>query len=58
MELTEAGREVLARATHVAMATEQQICQGFAFDQREQLISMLETVAANLGLAKGVHPAD
>jgi hypothetical protein len=26
------------------------------FDQREQLISMLEAVAANLGLAKGVHP--
>jgi len=58
VELTGAGREVLARATHLAMAPEQQICRGFDIDQREHLISMLEIVAANLGLAKGVHPAD
>ncbi len=56
VELTEPGRELLARAVRVAMATEQQICQGFDFDQRERLISMLKTVAANLGLAEGVHP--
>lgn len=56
VELTEAGREVLARAMHVAMATEQRICEGFDFDQRELLISMLQVVAANLGLAPGVHP--
>ena len=56
VELTEAGRELLARAMHLAMATEQQICQGFDVDQREHLISMLEIVAANLELAKGVHP--
>ena len=56
VELTEAGREVLGRAVRVAMATEQLICQGFDLDQREHLISMLQTVAANLGLAEGVHP--
>ena len=56
VELTEEGREVLAQAMHLAMATEQQICEGFDFDQRELLISMLQVVAANLGLAPGVHP--
>lgn len=56
VELTGAGRAVLARAVGLAMATEQLLCRGFDFDQRELLISMLETVAANLGLAKGIHP--
>jgi len=56
VELTEEGREVLAQAMHLAMATEQQICGGFDFDQRELLISLLQVVGANLGLAPGVHP--
>jgi DNA-binding MarR family transcriptional regulator len=56
VELTEAGRALLAKAVHLALATELQICQSFDFDQRELLISMLQTVAANLGLAQGVHP--
>jgi DNA-binding MarR family transcriptional regulator len=56
VELTEAGREVLAQAMHLAMATERRICHSFDFDQRELLIAMLQTVAANLGVAQGVHP--
>jgi hypothetical protein len=41
---------------HLAMATERRICHSFDFDQRELLIAMLETVAANLGLVQGAHP--
>jgi DNA-binding MarR family transcriptional regulator len=56
VDLTEAGRAILAEAMHLAMATELQVCEGFDFDRRELLISLLQTVAANLGLAQGVHP--
>jgi len=54
--LTEAGRAVLVRATEVAIATEQAICCGLSEAERETLIELLLHVAANLGLAEGVHP--
>jgi DNA-binding MarR family transcriptional regulator len=54
--LTEAARAVLVRATEVAIATEQAICRGLSEQEREALIELLLRVAANLGLAEGVHP--
>ncbi len=56
VELTEAGRAVLARAIELGVGIEAAVCQGLDVDQREELISNLEKVAANVGLTLGVDP--
>ncbi|HUC38328.1 MAG TPA: MarR family transcriptional regulator [Acidimicrobiales bacterium] len=56
LHLTSSGREVLARATELAMGLEQTICQGFAPGERLELIEMLSRVIDNLGLVQGLHP--
>jgi DNA-binding MarR family transcriptional regulator len=56
VELTEAGRAVLARALDIGIAIEAALCQGFDPDERESLISTLQKVAGNIGLTLGVHP--
>lgn len=54
--LTTRGKEVLAEAQRVAIATEQALCAGLQPDERAELISLLQRVATNLGLVLGVHP--
>ncbi|HMK96241.1 MAG TPA: MarR family transcriptional regulator [Acidimicrobiales bacterium] len=57
VELTEEGREVLERATEVAIRLESAVCSGLTGEEREVLISSLQSLAARMGLAPGVHPA-
>ncbi len=56
LHLTPLGRDVLDRATELAMRLEQTICEGFAAERRSELIEMLVAVADNLGLVQGLHP--
>ena len=56
LHLTPDGRDVLQRATELAMGLEQTICNGLDADRRSELIEMLVGVADNLGLVQGLHP--
>jgi len=56
LHITDDGRQVLARATELAMGLEGAICQGFTGDERQHLLDMLARVADNLGLVQGLHP--
>jgi DNA-binding MarR family transcriptional regulator len=57
LHLTEAGRELLARAFTEAVAHEQNLCGDLSSEEREQLLDLLSRVAARLGLSPGVHSA-
>jgi len=56
LHITDHGREVLARATELAMQLELTICGGFDPEKRQQLLEMLVRVTDNLGLVQGLHP--
>jgi DNA-binding MarR family transcriptional regulator len=56
LHLTEAGRDVLGRATVLAMGLERTICGGLSAEGRRQLLDSLALVADNLGLVQGLHP--
>ncbi len=56
LHLTPLGRDVLQRATELAMGLEKTICAGLDADRRSELIEMLVDVADNLGLVQGLHP--
>lgn len=56
VELTEAGKAVLARALKIAIGIESTVCAGWDASEREAVIGKLQQVAANMGLALGVHP--
>ncbi len=56
LHMTPLGRDVLDRATELAMGLEQTICEGLGADRRAELIATLVTVADNLGLVQGLHP--
>ncbi|HZL48675.1 MAG TPA: MarR family transcriptional regulator [Solirubrobacteraceae bacterium] len=57
LHLTDAGRELLARAFAVAVAFEQELCGDLSSSEREQLLDLLQRVTLRLGLAPGVHAA-
>ena len=57
LHLTEAGRELLARAFAIAVAYEQELCGDLNPSEREQLLDLLARVSLRLGLTPGVHAA-
>jgi DNA-binding MarR family transcriptional regulator len=57
LHLTDEGHELLGRAFALAGAHERDLCAELSDEQREQLLELLEHVAARLGLAPGVHAA-
>lgn len=56
LHMTLAGRELLARATELAMGLEMTICAGFSESERAEMLEALAQVADNLGLVQGLHP--
>jgi DNA-binding MarR family transcriptional regulator len=56
LHMTEAGRDLLARATVLAMGLEMTICRGFEEADRAQMLERLAQIADNLGLVQGLHP--
>jgi DNA-binding MarR family transcriptional regulator len=57
LHLTDEGHHLLQQATAVAAAHERGICADLSAPEREQLLSLLQRVAACLGLPRGVHSA-
>ncbi|HEY4452012.1 MAG TPA: MarR family winged helix-turn-helix transcriptional regulator [Solirubrobacteraceae bacterium] len=57
LHLTPAGHELLGRAFAVAVDYEQRLCADLSAGEREQLLTLLQRVGAQLGLAPGVHAA-
>ncbi len=57
LHLTGAGRELIDRAFALAVGHEQRLCGDLSDAEREQLLALLRRVAAQLGLAPGVHAA-
>ena len=57
LHLTPHGREILEQAVALAVGFETVLTEGLSTAQRQELIAMLTTVADNLGLTTGVHPA-
>jgi DNA-binding MarR family transcriptional regulator len=55
--LTTAGRELLGRASTLASELELQLCATLSGDEREQLLSLLSRVAAELGVPALTHAA-
>lgn len=56
LDLSDAGREMLARLREAGAAHEQQICQALSPDEHRQLTTLLGRLAEQQGLAPGVHP--
>lgn len=56
LRLSAAGREALAAVGRVARAHEAAICEGLSEIERAQLNGLLRKIAAQQGLAPGVHP--
>ena len=56
LRLTQAGNEALAAIGRVARAHNESICTGLDHNEREQLGTLLEKLAAQQALAPGIHP--
>jgi DNA-binding MarR family transcriptional regulator len=56
LHLTRDGRRLLAEVMEVSREHERQLCTGLQPAEREQLITLLNRLAAEQGLAEGVHP--
>jgi DNA-binding MarR family transcriptional regulator len=56
LHLTEAGREAIAAIGRVARAHEEAVCAGLDAAERARLSQLLQKIAAQQGLAPGVHP--
>jgi DNA-binding MarR family transcriptional regulator len=56
LHLTQAGRRLLGRVMELSLEHEQELCSGLQPAERERLITLLNRVAAEQGLAEGVHP--
>jgi DNA-binding MarR family transcriptional regulator len=56
LHLTREGRRALGRVMKVSAEHEAELCKGLDPTEREQLIALLSRVAAEQGLAAGVHP--
>jgi DNA-binding MarR family transcriptional regulator len=57
LHLTDEGRDLLARAFVLAVATEREICAELTSDERSRLLELLARVAVRLDVAPGVHSA-
>jgi DNA-binding MarR family transcriptional regulator len=57
LHLTPHGREVLERAVELAGRLEAVLATGLTEGQKNELITLLSTVARNLDLTAGIHPA-
>lgn len=56
LHLTAEGRRALDRVLRVSAEHEAAMCEGLGGPEREQLIALLSRIAAQQGLAPGVHP--
>ncbi|RZS89636.1 DNA-binding MarR family transcriptional regulator [Motilibacter rhizosphaerae] len=56
LALTPAGEEAFGRVAAVAAGHERAVTEGLAAAEREQLLALLERLAALRGLVPGVHP--
>lgn len=54
--VTDAGKEKLAQLVGLAAIHEDYLCRALSAEQRNQLAELLATIAADHGLAPGVHP--
>ena len=54
--VTVAGKEKLAQLVGLAASHEDYLCRALSAEQRHQLAELLATIAADHGLAPGVHP--
>lgn len=57
LHLTAAGRELLGRASTLAAELELNLCAQLSAQQREQLLTLLERVGAQLGVPALTHAA-
>jgi DNA-binding MarR family transcriptional regulator len=57
LHLTEPGRELLARAFTLAAGLERDLCAELSDSEREQLLTLLQSVGERVGLSPGVHAA-
>jgi len=56
LRLTGAGHEILGAIARVARAHEDAMCAGLSDAERSRLADLLQKIAAQQGLAAGVHP--
>jgi len=56
LHLTREGRRLLGEIMEISVEHEQELCSGLQPADREQLLTLLNRVAAEQGLAEGVHP--
>jgi DNA-binding MarR family transcriptional regulator len=56
LHLTKEGRRLLGEIMEISVEHEQQLCGGLQPAEREQLLTLLNRLAAEQGLAEGVHP--
>ncbi|HLX89023.1 MAG TPA: MarR family winged helix-turn-helix transcriptional regulator [Acidimicrobiales bacterium] len=56
LHVTGMGWALLDKATALAMALEQRICEGLSPEERVELIDRLQLVGQNLDVLEGVHP--
>jgi DNA-binding MarR family transcriptional regulator len=56
LHLTHEGRRLLDQIMEISLEHEQQLCSGLQPAEREQLLTLLNRLAAEQGLAEGVHP--
>jgi DNA-binding MarR family transcriptional regulator len=55
--LTDAGRDLLRRASELAQEYERRVSEPFSEAERAQLLELLDRIATGLGLPPGVHAA-
>jgi DNA-binding MarR family transcriptional regulator len=56
LHLTKEGRRLLGEIREISVEHELQLCRGLQPAEREQLLTLLNRLAAEQGLAEGVHP--
>ena len=56
LHLTKEGRRLLGEIMELSVEHEQQLCRGLQPAEREQLLTLLNRLATEQGLAEGVHP--
>jgi len=56
LHLTKEGRRLLGEIMELSVEHEQELCRGLQPADRDQLLTLLNRLAAEQGLAEGVHP--
>jgi len=54
--LTAKAGRLMGQLNDVAVAHEEALCAGLGPKERRQLVALLQKVAANQGLERGIHP--